>query len=202
MTASTESPPRRLPDFFIVGHPKSGTTALWDMLKGHPQIYTSAVKEPYFLADELRPPAATPRSFGWTPATLEEYLSLFAGASPEQRAGEASAPYLWSRTAAGRIAEVQPAGTDHRDPARARELPALPAPPVRADLHRAREGHAQGDRARGRQTRGPMLAEQPLLGSPRHAVLRLRALRRAAAPLPRALPARAGAGADLRRLPA
>jgi hypothetical protein len=108
MTASTESPPRRLPDFFIVGHPKSGTTALWDMLKGHPQIYTSAVKEPYFLADELRPPAATPRSFGWTPATLEEYLSLFAEAAPEQRAGEASAPYLWSRTAAGRIAEVQP----------------------------------------------------------------------------------------------
>jgi Sulfotransferase domain len=109
MTASTESPPRRLPDFFIVGHPKSGTTALWDMLKGHPQIYASAVKEPYFLADELRPPAATPRSFGWTPGTLEEYLSLFAGASPQQRAGEASAPYLWSRTAAGRIAELQPA---------------------------------------------------------------------------------------------
>jgi hypothetical protein len=109
MTASTESPHRRLPDFFIVGHPKSGTTALWDMLKGHPQIYASAVKEPYFLADELRPPAATPRSFGWTPGTLEEYLSLFAGATPQQRAGEASAPYLWSRTAAGRIAELQPA---------------------------------------------------------------------------------------------
>jgi Sulfotransferase family len=109
MTASTESPHRRLPDFFIVGHPKSGTTALWDMLKGHPQIYPSAVKEPYFLADELRPPAATPRSFGWTPGTLEEYLSLFAGATREQRAGEASAPYLWSRTAAARIAEVQPA---------------------------------------------------------------------------------------------
>jgi len=79
------------------------------MLKGHPQIYASAVKEPYFLADELRPPAATPRSFGWTPDTLGEYLSLFAGATPQQRAGEASAPYLWSRTAAGRIAELQPA---------------------------------------------------------------------------------------------
>ena len=109
MTASTEPPPRRrLPDFFIVGHPKSGTTALWDMLKGHPQVYPSAVKEPYFLADELRPPAATPRSFGWTPGSLEEYLSLFAGATPDQRAGEASAPYLWSRTAAARIAELAP----------------------------------------------------------------------------------------------
>jgi hypothetical protein len=100
---------KRVPDFFIVGHPKSGTTALWDMLKGHPQIYTPANKEPYFLADELHPPVATPRSFGHTPATLGEYLSLFAPASPEQRTGEASAPYLWSRTAAARIAEVQPA---------------------------------------------------------------------------------------------
>jgi hypothetical protein len=100
---------QRIPDFFIVGHPKSGTTALWDMLKGHPQIFIPSNKEPYFFADELHPPAATPRTFGWTPDTLEEYLTLFEGARPEQRAGEASAPYLWSRTAAARIAEVQPA---------------------------------------------------------------------------------------------
>ena len=100
---------KRVPDFFIVGHPKCGTTALWDMLKGHPQIYTPANKEPYFLADELHPPGATPRSFGWTPETLDQYLTLFEPALPEQRTGEASAPYLWSRTAAQRIAEVQPA---------------------------------------------------------------------------------------------
>jgi hypothetical protein len=109
---SADAPPNgspRVPDFFVVGHPKSGTTALWDMLKGHPQIYTPANKEPYFFAEELHPPAATPRTFGHTPATLEEYLALFAAALPEQRAGEASAPYLWSRSAARRIAEVQPA---------------------------------------------------------------------------------------------
>lgn len=99
---------KRVPDFFIVGHPKCGTTALWDMLKGHPQIYTPANKEPYYFAEELHPPAATPRSFGWTPDTLEEYLALFEPALPEQRTGEASAPYLWSHTAARRIAEVQP----------------------------------------------------------------------------------------------
>ena len=77
--------------------------------QGHPQIYTPANKEPYFFADELHPPAATPRTFGWTPDTLEEYLTMFQPALPEQRTGEASAPYLWSRTAAQRIAEVQPA---------------------------------------------------------------------------------------------
>jgi hypothetical protein len=109
---SAQAPPNgspRVPDFFVVGHPKSGTTALWDMLKSHPQIYTPANKEPYFFAEELHPPAATPRTFGHTPATLAEYLALFADAAPQQRAGEASAPYLWSRSAARRIAEVQPA---------------------------------------------------------------------------------------------
>jgi len=114
MTVSADSPPsarlprKRAPDFFIVGHPKSGTTALWNMLRRHPQIYLPWPKEPYFLADELHPPAATPRTWGRTPATLDEYLSLFEAAAPEQRVGEASAPYLWSRTAAKRIAEVQP----------------------------------------------------------------------------------------------
>ena len=29
----------RVPDFFIVGHAKCGTTALYEMLRAHPQIY-------------------------------------------------------------------------------------------------------------------------------------------------------------------
>ena len=46
MTVSADSAavaPRsqqRLPDFFIVGHHKSGTTALYEMLRGHPEIRT------------------------------------------------------------------------------------------------------------------------------------------------------------------
>jgi len=106
--ATPASQQQRVPEFFIVGHPKSGTTALWNMLRRHPQIYLPWPKEPYFFADELHPPAATPRTFGRTPDTLEEYLALFDAALPDQRLGEASAPYLWSHTAAGRIAEVQP----------------------------------------------------------------------------------------------
>jgi hypothetical protein len=42
------------------------------------------------------------------PQTLDEYSELFAGARAEQRVGEASSSYLWSRTAARRIAEVRP----------------------------------------------------------------------------------------------
>jgi Sulfotransferase domain len=98
---------RRMPDFFIVGHPKCGTTALFEMLRRHPQIYMPACKEPWFFAPELH--VRTPPRPEGTPKTLEDYLRLFQTAHPEQLAGEASALYLWSASAASRIAEVQPA---------------------------------------------------------------------------------------------
>jgi hypothetical protein len=106
--ASMLAPPRqmRVPDFFIVGHPKCGTTALYEALRRHPQIYMPDGKEPWFFAPELHE-RTPPRPEG-TPGTLEEYLALFAAAQPEQRIGEATAFYLWSKTAASRIAEVQP----------------------------------------------------------------------------------------------
>ncbi len=105
---------QRVPDFFIVGHPKSGTTALFDALIRHPQIYMSPNKEPWYFSTELSQSqplserAPRPSGTGWTPQTLAQYLSLFEDAGPQQRAGEASVPYLWSRTAAERIAAVQP----------------------------------------------------------------------------------------------
>ena len=47
-------PHARVPDFFIVGNPKSGTTALYEMLRGHPQIHMP-VKETWFFApDQIR----------------------------------------------------------------------------------------------------------------------------------------------------
>jgi hypothetical protein len=108
MTGSTErSRPAyaaraRLPDFFIVGHPKCGTTALYEMLRGHPQIHLP-VKEPWFFVAE-RAQAAAPTAG----RSLEQYLGLFSEAGPRQRVGEATPSYLRSRTAAGRIAELQP----------------------------------------------------------------------------------------------
>jgi Sulfotransferase domain len=96
----------RSPDFFIVGQPKSGTTALHEMLRRHPQIFMPESKEPWFFADELH--ERTPPRPGGTPTTLEEYLSLFERAAPEQRIGEASPMYLWSKTAAAGIARLRP----------------------------------------------------------------------------------------------
>jgi hypothetical protein len=95
-----------VPDFFIVGHPKSGTTALYEMLRTHPEVFMPAIKEPWYFSTDLRD-HAPPRPQG-IPATLSEYLALFSDAGPGQRIGEASPHYLWSRTAAAEIAKVQP----------------------------------------------------------------------------------------------
>src|SRR5690554_5562777 len=38
------------PDFALVGAAKSGTTAFFDVLNHHPQVYCSPVKEPHYFS--------------------------------------------------------------------------------------------------------------------------------------------------------
>jgi hypothetical protein len=97
---------QRVPDFFIVGQPKSGTTALFEILRRHPQLYMCEPKEPVFLASDLH--AGLWAALRTRVRTLEDYLALFAAAEPDQRMGEASTVYLWSREAAHNIAQLQP----------------------------------------------------------------------------------------------
>lgn len=93
------------PDFFIVGAPKCGTTALYQQLAGHSRIFMSDPKEPHFFAGDLP---------GWSRGlpyreSLEDYLDLFRGAGPQHRAiGEASVWYLFSSAAAPAIREFDP----------------------------------------------------------------------------------------------
>jgi hypothetical protein len=100
---------RRVPDFFIVGHAKCGTTAMHEMLSSHPQIYFPAHKETQFLArdpdDRVAPGKRRPTT---RPLSLDSYLSLFDAAGAEQRAGEASTGYLRTPAAAARIAALSP----------------------------------------------------------------------------------------------
>jgi hypothetical protein len=110
---------KTVPDFFIVGQPKSGTTSLYWMLRQHPQIFLPDLKEPQFLASDgpARPvyyaralpgsPDRRPRAIE-RPRTLDAYLALFDDAQPGQRVGESSTFYLLSHTAAAKIAELQP----------------------------------------------------------------------------------------------
>jgi hypothetical protein len=120
------------PNFFLVGAPKCGTTSLYFYLDQHPEIYMCPLKEPHFLADEIRLDNYTDRfrrmaepGLAQLPAYLagdmttklsagpverwEQYLRLFHNSGGAIAAGEASPCYLWSPTAPSNIAARFPA---------------------------------------------------------------------------------------------
>jgi hypothetical protein len=101
------TPPGRVPDFFLVGHQKSGTTAMHLMLDQHPDVFMPAVKEPRYFATDLRSRFQGEAGPG-RPQTLEAYMALFAAARADQLVGDASATYLRSKVAAQGIAQAQP----------------------------------------------------------------------------------------------
>jgi hypothetical protein len=88
------------PDFFIIGAFKAGTTAMYEYLRRHPQVFMPDVKEPMYFGSDL-----TPR---YRRMTDDEYLALFADATDDQRAGEASPWYLYSTTAPREILDFSP----------------------------------------------------------------------------------------------
>ena len=100
----------RRPNFFIVGKPKSGTSALHAMLGQHPDIYMSAFKEPHhFARDHIESSLRRGRGYRGLPySDRDAYLSLFRGARHEKVVGESSTNYLYSRVAAREIAKFDP----------------------------------------------------------------------------------------------
>jgi hypothetical protein len=117
--AAARASGRKLPEFFIVGQPKSGTTALYEMLRSHAGIYMPELKETRYFDREWHPgmqpitaDAGEHQAVGGAsdphPNTLGQYLALFAEARTDQRAGEASPGYLRSPLTAARIAELEP----------------------------------------------------------------------------------------------
>ena len=121
-----------LPNFFIVGAPKAGSTSLYYYLDQHPQIYMSPIKEPCFFAPEIEPGnfseefrepverellalreyldgPMTDRRFGGLVREREQYSKLFKNVRDERAIGEASVCYLWSAEAARNIRKEIPA---------------------------------------------------------------------------------------------
>lgn len=120
-----------LPNFFIVGAPKAGTTSLYHYLDQHPDVYMSPVKEPNYFAEEIRLGNISPewqdwaqreykslqaylsgsmheKKFGGIVDTWSDYLKLFENVNGEKAIGEASVCYLWSKTASRTIASTTP----------------------------------------------------------------------------------------------
>ncbi len=98
----------RTPNFFIVGAPKCGTTALYHALLDHPEVFLPHAdkpqdywrqKEPLYFCDDLG-------IEDWIRVHREEdYRAMFANAGNARRVGEVSALYLLSPNAPARIKE-------------------------------------------------------------------------------------------------
>jgi hypothetical protein len=92
------TPSRRLPDFVVIGAGKSGTTTLHRWLAAQPDVFQASVKEPRFFSQH------------WDNG-LDWYADLFAGAAPDELAGEASTNYTdprYDEVVAFRMAEILP----------------------------------------------------------------------------------------------
>ena len=83
------------PNFFIVGAPRCGTTAMYEYLRQHPDVFMPYRKEPVFFGSDL-----TKRR---PPMTEAEYLELFRPGAGCSRRGEATVWYLYSQTAPDEI---------------------------------------------------------------------------------------------------
>ena len=99
----------RKPDFFLVGAAKCGTTAMYQYLGEHPEIFipdtASTVenvlggkKELHFFCDDLN----------FVRPTTAEYLDYFSQVKHEKRLGESSVFYLYSQNAAHKIKAFAP----------------------------------------------------------------------------------------------
>lgn len=95
------------PNFFIVGGAKCGTTSIYEYLRKHPQVFLPDIKEPIFFSQDLEINLDL-----CTRDTIhheQNYLALFDGAEGHDRIGEATAWYLFSKTAAEEIHQFNPA---------------------------------------------------------------------------------------------
>ena len=99
----------RMPDFFIAGAPKCGTTALYSYLQTYPGIFMPgpkswagqvSAKEPHYFCFDF-PDYRRYRS-------LDDYRQLFAEAPADAMIGEGSVWYLYSEVAVPEIMAVNP----------------------------------------------------------------------------------------------
>jgi hypothetical protein len=105
-----------MPNFFIIGGQKAGTTSLYHYLNQHPHIYMSPVKEPFFFNNELDSKGEVVQQRFAGPArrrplrcsNIEEYHALFRGVGDETAIGEASTLYLYAPGTAERIKRYVP----------------------------------------------------------------------------------------------
>jgi hypothetical protein len=109
----------RLPDFLFVGAARSGTTALYSLLRSNPQIFMPAEKEPMFFCCWNQPVYFQFVNENRKVKTdfiinnLEEYKQIFQQAGKNQVIGEGSTWYLYAYQTV--ISNIKKLYGDHMD---------------------------------------------------------------------------------------
>jgi hypothetical protein len=138
---------RVLPNFLIVGPPRTGTTWLYHCLKTHPEVYLPDIKQLHFFDANLD------KGTGW-------YSGHFTGAEGRHRAiGEATPDYITAERGPERIREVLGGNT--------RILIVYREPVERAFSHYkigVRSGRYRGQSFREACDSDPLLVENGLYG--------------------------------------
>lgn len=98
---------RPVPDFFVIGAYRSGTTFLYRALGQHPQVFVPVLKEPNFFAVDGNE-NATPELLGRSVCEPDEYERLYRDAASSQRCGDVSPEYLRNPAAPARIRQTHP----------------------------------------------------------------------------------------------
>lgn len=120
-----------MPNFFVAGAAKCGTTSLYHYLKQHPQVYMSPIKEPNHFSTDIQPGNFSPEykryeksknldvakyvrgdmrqeQWGAYVHDPEDYRLLFRFADGKKAIGEISNSYLFSQVAARQIRTALP----------------------------------------------------------------------------------------------
>jgi hypothetical protein len=96
-----------MPNFFIVGTPKAGTTSLYHYLEEHPDIYMSPIKETnYFSYDEIKSQGLFYNEEHIS--SLHQYQKQFKEVKDEKAVGEASVSYLYYPLVPSKIKKLNP----------------------------------------------------------------------------------------------
>jgi sulfotransferase family protein len=101
--------PHHVPNLFIVGGPRCGTSALFRLLAQHPEVSVSYPKETYYFCVDFHEESDRYAGNGMRFPIRSEahYLSLFSDLS-RTIVAEATPAYLYSRVAAARISAFNP----------------------------------------------------------------------------------------------
>lgn len=94
------------PNFFLVGAPKCGTSAMRTYLSQHPEVFFAVPDEPGYFDGPLR--FVEKRDYQFK--TQDEYLKIYRGAEPQKHRirGEGSVYIMYTPGAIQRILEMTP----------------------------------------------------------------------------------------------